>query len=292
MKLTCHSEYGELRSVYIKRAKEAMVDDLRIARTWKKLNFLGAPDFAKAISQYQAFESLLRIPSSEVAYFPMDDTVTMDSMYCRDASLATDFGTIICNMGKAARKPEPAACRKAFEALGLPVLGSIEGAGTLEGGDVAWLDTETLCVGHTYRTNADGIRQLKSLLEPRGVEVITADLPHYKGPTDVFHLMSILSPIDRDLAVVYSPLMPISFRQMLVARGIGLVEVPDEEFETMGCNVLAIGPRKVIMVSGNPITRARLIRAGCTVYEYEGSDISVKGGGGPTCLTRPMQRLM
>ena len=292
MKLTCHSEYGELRSVYIKHAKEAMVDDLRIGRTWRELNFLEAPDFANALSQYQAFESLLRIPSSAVTYFPMDDTVTMDSMYCRDASLATDFGAILCNMGKAARKPEPTACRKVFEASGVPVLGLIEGMGTLEGGDVAWLDTQTLCVGHTYRTNAEGIRQLKALLEPRGIEVITADLPHYKGPSDVFHLMSVLSPIDRDLAVVYSPLMPISFRQMLLARGFGFVEVPDEEFETMGCNVLAIGPRKVIMVSGNPVTRARLIQSGCTVYEYEGSDISVKGGGGPTCLTRPMQRLV
>ena len=292
MKLTCHSEYGELCSVYLKHVKDAMVDEARIGRTWKELNFLSAPQLSNAHTEYSSFERLLRIPSTAVDYFPFDESVTMDSLYCRDASLATDFGMIICNMGKAARRPEPEACRRAFEVSGVPVLGSIEGNGTLEGGDVAWLDTKTLSVGHTYRTNEEGIRQLKAFLEPRGIEVVTADLPHYKGQADVFHLMSILSPIDRDLAVVYSPLMPISFRQRLLARGVGLVEVPDEEFESMGCNVLAIGPRKVIMVSGNPITRSRLIQAGCVVYEYEGTDISVKGGGGPTCLTRPMKRLV
>lgn len=290
MKLTCHSEYGELRSVYIKRAREAMVSGERIGRTWKELNFLSAPALSAAESEYAAFESLLSIPQAAINYFPLDDSVTMDSMYCRDASLATDFGMILCSMGKKARLPEPAACRKAFEVSGVQILGAIELPGTLEGGDVAWLDTHTLAVGHTYRTNPEGIRQLRALLEPRGIEVITAQLPHYRGRADVFHLMSILSPVDRDLLVVYSPLMPIAFRELLLERGFGLVEVPDHEFDSMGCNVLAIGPRKVVMVSGNPETHSRLIAAGCAVYQYEGDNISVKGGGGPTCLTRPMMR--
>ena len=290
MKITCHSEYGTLHSVFLKRPQEAMVDNARIGRTWKELNFLGPPNLEQAKAEFGTFESLLRISPTEIRYLPVDGEVTMDSMYCRDASLATDFGMILCNMGKLARKPEPAACRKAFEGNGIQILGSIEGTGTLEGGDVAWLDTHTLAVGRTYRTNAEGIRQLKSLLEPRGVEIVTAALPHYRGQADVFHLMSIISPVDRDLAVVYSPLMPIPFREHLLDRGFGLVEVPDAEFDSMGCNVLAIGPRKVVMVAGNPITRSRLIQAGCTVYEYDGADISVKGGGGPTCLTRPLLR--
>ena len=148
----------------------------------------------------------------------------------------------------------------------------------------------TLAVGHTYRTNKPGIEQLTALLKPLGVDVLEVQLPHYKGPSDVFHLMSILSPVDKDLAVVYSPLMPIPFRNELVARGFQFIEVADAEFDSMGCNVLAIAPREVIMVRGNPTTRKALIDAGCKVAEYDGQNISVKGGGGPTCLTRPIER--
>ena len=160
----------------------------------------------------------------------------------------------------------------------------------MEGGDVAWLNEKTLAVGLTYRTNVEGIRQLKNLLSPKGVEVIVVDLPHYKGIEDVFHLMSIFSPVDKNLAVVYSPLMPIRFRNLLLEIGYELVEVPEKEFESMGCNVLAIEPRKCIMVEGNPITQKALEKAGCQVYTYKGLEISIKGGGGPTCLTRPLKR--
>jgi N-dimethylarginine dimethylaminohydrolase len=180
--------------------------------------------------------------------------------------------------------------KKAYEANGIPVLGSITAPGTLEGGDVAWLDEHTLAVGHTYRTNEEGIRQLTAFLQPLGVTVITVPLPHYKGTSDVFHLMSILSPVDTNLAVVYSPLMPIVFRNLLLQRGYQLIEVPDEEFESMGCNVLALAPRECLMVAGNPKTKAALEKAGCKVTEYKGEEISVKGGGGPTCLTRPLLR--
>ena len=193
-------------------------------------------------------------------------------------------------MGKPARINEPAAERRAFEKQNIKILGQIQSPGTVEGGDVAWLDEKTLAVGHTYRTNEEGIKQLKRLLNPLGVTVVTVPLPHYKGPSDVFHLMSILSPVDHDLAVVYSPLMPIAFRNDLINRGYKFVEVPEEEFESMGCNVLAIAPRKCIMVSGNPKTKLLLERAGCTIFEYQGNEISVKGGGGPTCLTRPILR--
>jgi N-dimethylarginine dimethylaminohydrolase len=292
MGYTCQSETGKLKSVFIKKAADAFVNETHLENEWKGLNYLGRPDFNKANTEYEVFESIIKQQGTEINYLQKDDNVNMDSIYCRDAAIATDGGMIICNMGKAARINEPSAEKKAFEANGITILGEIKYPGTVEGGDVAWLDEHTLAAGHTYRTNEEGIAQLKALLNPRGVEVITVPLPHYKGAGDVFHLMSILSPVDKNLAVVYSTLMPIPFRNLLLDRGYELVEVPDEEFESMGCNVLALAPRECLMVAGNPKTKAALEKAGCKVIEYKGAEISVKGGGGPTCLTRPLLRLI
>jgi len=290
MKTTSHSEYLPLQSVFVKPVKDAFVSQATLAQQWKELHYLSQPDYKSALSEYSAFQDILSQYGTNLRYFPFDASVGIDSIYCRDASIATDFGMIICTMGKEGRRNEPRAQKKAFQDHGIPVLGEISAPGTLEGGDVAWLDENTLAVGHTYRTNLEGIQQLKELLEPRGVTVIVADLPHYKGLTDVFHLMSILSPVDKDLAVIYSPLMPIKFRNQLLERGFSFVEVPEEEFESMGCNVLAVAPRQCIMVSGNPRTEEALKTAGCHVTTYTGENISVKGGGGPTCLTRPLHR--
>lgn len=288
--MTAHSETGRLKSVFIKKAGDAFIDDVHIEKHWQELNFLSKPEISKAIEEYNAFEEVFTSRGIEVLYLPQEETVNMDSIYCRDAAIATDGGMIICNMGKPARLNEPAAEAKAFTQNSINILGTITVPGTVEGGDVAWLDKHTLAVGHTYRTNTEGIRQLTALLTPLGVEVITVPLPHYKGPSDVFHLMSILSPVDKDLAVVYSPLMPIIFRDELLRRGYQLVEVPDDEFDSMGCNVLALAPRECLMVEGNPKTQALLQAAGCKVITYKGDEISVKGGGGPTCLTRPVRR--
>jgi N-dimethylarginine dimethylaminohydrolase len=290
MKKTCHSEIGKLKSVFIKKAEDAFQNEALISDQWKDLNFLGKPDYEKAKAEYQKFESIFSANKIDIFHFEKDETVSMDSIYCRDAAIATDHGIIICNMGKAARKPEPKAQQKIFEKHSFNILGTIESPGTVEGGDVAWLDEKTLAIGHTYRTNENGIQQLKNLLTPFGIEIITVPLPHYRGPSDVFHLMSILSPVDKNLAVVYSPLMPIIFRNDLLNRGYELIEIPESEFDSMGCNVLAIAPRKCIMVKGNPITKSLLEKAGCEVFEYDGNEISVKGGGGPTCLTRPVWR--
>jgi N-dimethylarginine dimethylaminohydrolase len=289
---TCHSEYGKLKSVFIKRPAEAFVDQNKLATQWKELNFLSQPDYKIANQEYADFENLIVKSGAKIYTLPFDSQVTLDSIYCRDAAIATDHGMIICNMGKEARSKEPAAERKSFEESGIKILGEIKKPGTIEGGDVAWVDQHTLAVGHTYRTNWDGIHQLKNLLEPKGVQVWVVDMPHYKGPSDVFHLMSVFSPVDKDLAVVYSSLMPISFRNTLLQKGYNFVEVPDSEWDSMGCNVLAIAPREVIMVKGNPITKQKLQDAGCIVHEYEGQEISVKGGGGPTCLTRPIERIL
>lgn len=290
MKTTYHSEYHQLKSVFIKPVKNAFVSEKLLEEQWQELHYLSQPNFEKSLKEYDVFQNTLQKNGAIIQQFPFDENVTIDSIYCRDASIATDFGMIICNMGKSGRLNEPKAQMQAYKKHSIPILGIIEALGTLEGGDVAWLDEKTLAVGHTYRTNEEGIRQLKNMLEPKGVEVIVAELPHYKGTSDVFHLMSILSPVDKDLAVVYSPLMPIKFRNELLKRNFQLVEVPEEEFESMGCNVLAIAPRECLMVQGNPKTEKALIDAGCKVTAYEGENISVFGGGGPTCLTRPLLR--
>jgi N-dimethylarginine dimethylaminohydrolase len=290
MHLTSHSETGKLKSLFIKHAKHAFLSDEHIETHWKHLNYLDKPNLNSALREFESLETILKQNGADLYHLPEDPDVNMDSIYCRDAAIATNLGMIICNMGKEARKHEPMAEKKAFESNDIPILGSIFAPGTLEGGDVAWIDEHTLAVGHTYRSNEDGIRQLKVLLAPMDVNVIVVPLPHYKGPGDVFHLMSIISPVDKDLAVVYSPLMPIAFRNELLRRGYQFIEVADDEFETMGCNVLALAPRVCMMVDGNPKTKLALENAGCTVFEYKGVEISVKGGGGPTCLTRPIQR--
>lgn len=289
MTTTAQSECGTLRRVLLKHARDAFRDAERIGSQWAALNFTSAPDVGRAIVQYDTFVEILRGAGAEVDALPDAPGTGLDSIYVRDASIVSDRGVVLCRMGKLQRDGEPAAQEAAFRSAGSPVLGTISPPGRIEGGDVAWIDARTLAVGRGYRTNDEGIRQLRQLLGPE-VEVVVVPLPHWRGPGDVFHLMSFLSPVDRDLAVVYSPLMPIPFREWLVVRGFTLVDVPDEEFDTMGGNVLAIAPRRCVMVQGNPTTRRRLEQAGAEVIEYDGADISLKGGGGPTCLTRPLLR--
>jgi N-dimethylarginine dimethylaminohydrolase len=277
----------------LKHPREAFVDQATIATQWRSLGFSGAPDLDKAAEEFDAFVSLLRAGGADVHLLPRDERTTLDSIYVRDAAIVCDRGAIVCRMGKTARRSEASAQEKALSALtpsSIPVIGRIEAPGTLEGGDVAWLDRRTLVVGRGYRTNDEGIRQLRLLLGDAIDDLIVVPLPHWRGAGDVMHLMSLISPVDHDLAVVYSPLLPVPFREQLVARGIQLVEVPDEEFETMGTNVLAVKPRVCIMLADNPRTMRRLQDAGAIVIQYEGQEISMKGAGGPTCLTRPIRR--
>jgi N-dimethylarginine dimethylaminohydrolase len=283
------SEVGTLTRVVLKHARDAFRDDAVIAAQWSELNFTAAPDLRRAIDEYERFAAALTAAGAEAIYLPADPATTLDSIYVRDASVVCARGAILCAMGKRQRTGEPRAQAAAYAAAGVPVVGAIEGAGRLEGGDVIWLDRRTLAVGRGYRTNDEGIRQLRALLGD-DVEVVVVPLPHWRGAGDVMHLMSLISPLDRDLALVYSRLLPVPFRERLLERGIELIEVPDAEFETMGGNVLALAPRRCLMVRGNPRTRAALERAGCDVVEYEGQEISAKGAGGPTCLTRPIAR--
>jgi N-dimethylarginine dimethylaminohydrolase len=283
------SEFGALRRVVLKHARDAFGGPDRIAREWAALAFTAAPEFSRAREEYEAFQAALESAGAEVLALPPSEDLTLDSIYVRDGAIVSPRGVILCGMGKPARAGEPAAQRAAYEHWGIPVLGAIAPPGRLEGGDLVWFDNRTLAVGRGYRTNDDGIRQLRALVGA-DVHVEVVPLPHWKGPGDVFHLMSILSPVDRDLAVVYAPLTPVPFREWLQDRGMSFVEVPDGEFDSMGANVLALAPRRCLMIEGNPRTRAALERAGAEVSVYTGREISLKGGGGPTCLTRPIDR--
>jgi N-dimethylarginine dimethylaminohydrolase len=283
------NEYGEIREVVLRHARDAFGSGARIESQWQDLNYLSMPDADQSVQDYDAFAAHVSATGAAIHYLPADESLTLDGIYVRDAAFPTPDGVVLCNMGKPARSGEPSAMAAQLETLGIAVKGFIEGDGRLEGGDVFWLDDTTVVVGEGYRTNAEGIRQLGAYLGP-DIELHVVPLPHWVGPSDVFHLMSIISPIDKDLAVVYSRLMTVPFRNWLLARGIGFVEVPDEEFDSMGCNVLAIRPRDVVVIPGNPVTKERLIAAGVTVHEYPGEHISLKGLGGPTCLSRPLVR--
>jgi N-dimethylarginine dimethylaminohydrolase len=288
--VTFQSDSGVLRRVLLKHARDAFVGTDLVRAQWEALNYTEAPDFDEACRESDAFASLLRGLGVEVAWMPAEET-GLDSLYVRDAAVVSDRGVILCSMGKVARRGEPPRIGDRLASLGVPLCGAIEGTGRLEGGDVTWLGPRTVAVGRGYRTNDEGIRQLTELLGDAVDEVITVPLPHWNGPTDVFHLMSVISPLAPDLAVVYSPLLPVPFREALLERGIGLVEVPDAEFDSMGCNVLAVGPRVAVAVEGNPETRRRMEAAGVEVHRYSGREISAKGCGGPTCLTRPLERV-
>ncbi len=286
---TAQSEVGTITRLLLKHARDAFVSQSAIDAQWRALNFTAPPDFAKAIAQYERFLAAVTAGGAETHFLPVSGSVGLDSIYVRDASIVCDRGIVVCSMGKPLRETEPVAQAEAYRTRGERILGTIVPPGRVEGGDVAWLDSRTLAVGRGYRTNDAGIVQLRQILGP-SIELVVVPLPHWRGMNDVFHLMSFLSPVDHDLAVVYSPLMPVTFRELLLERGMTLVEVPDEEFDTMGTNVLATAQRRCVMIAGNPVVRRRLEQAGAEVVEYEGSEISLKGGGGPTCLTRPLRR--
>src|SRR5260221_744099 len=288
--LTEMNEFGRLKRLAMRRPLEAMRNQAKVDAEWRDLNYHTKPDFELAQREHDAFAVIIRNVGAEIVYLPDDPVLTMDSLDVRDAATVSPRGAILCNMGKAARCGEPGIHGKAFEQAGIPVLGAVTGEGSIEGGDLIWLDEKTVAIGRTYRTNDDGIRQFKNLVGP-DVHVEVTALPHYKGQSDVFHLMSIIIPLDKDLQLVYSPLMPIPFREWLLAKGMTLVEVPDEEFASMGCNVLTIAPREFVMVKGNPETKKRMEAGGCKVHVINADAISVPGEGGPTCLTRPLMRI-
>jgi dimethylargininase len=282
--MSIQDQISTLRRVYVRPPRP---ED---ASSWEAYAWRAAPDPGLASAQHEAFRATLADAGVDVVVGVTPVPGDPDAIYAYDPTLKTDKGAILLRPGKVGRRAEPEAVGVDLAAAGVPIEGRLTDPATAEGGDMFWLDASTLLVGRGYRTNDAGIEQLRALLAPRGCEIIAFDLPHLRGPRECLHLMSFISPLDRDLAVVYLPLMPVRLVELLQDRGIAFVEVPEEELDPMGPNVLALGPRKALAIDGNPQTRRRMEAAGVEVLVYEGSDISRKGDGGPTCLTRPLER--
>lgn len=249
-------------------------------------------DQERTVEEHRAFRALLERAGIEVIAEEADEPGLLDAIFAYDPSLTTDAGAILLRPGKALRLPEVAAAEATYGELGIPIAGRIAAPGTVEGGDTLWLDERTLAVGRGYRTNDEGIRQLREILAALDVTVLVVDLPHWHGPEECLHLMSFISPVAEKLAVVYRPLMSVPFVQELERRGWEFIEVPDEEFDRHGCNVLALAPMRVLVCDGAPVTRQRMLDRGCEVFVYQGDEISHNRAGGPTCLTRPILRVM
>lgn len=247
----------------------------------------------RAAAQHKAFADLVAASGAAVEWLPDEDDGLSDSVFTHDPSLMTERGAVILSMGKALRSEEPSLHAAAYERLGIPVLGRIEAPGQVEGGDCVWVDGNTLAIGRGVRTNQAGIEQMAAILAPLGVSVLGYDLPLWMGEEACLHLMSVISPLDDDLSLVHSPLLPAAFYQLLKARGIGLVEGDPGEFRDsngLSLNVLPTGPRDVIMVAGFPRTHAAMEAAGCRVQTFEADALCIACEGGPTCLTRPILR--
>ena len=283
------NNWGTLKKVAVRSVASAFVSDAKIDAEWKDLNFHSRPNLENALKEYAVIEKALKATGAEVIDLGVGDGLTLDSLYTHDALIITPKGLVRPRMGKPQRREEAAVNGAVVEKLGFPIAGEITGDGKIEGGDLVWIDRHTLLAGVGYRTNVEGVRQLQAICGS-DVNVMWFDMPHYKGKSDVFHLMSCLSPLDKDLAVVYQPLMAGRLIEFLQSRCIKFVDVPDSEFETMACNVLALGPRHAMMVAGNPITEGRMKAAGVRVDVIQGMDICRKGEGGPTCMTRPLVR--
>ena len=275
------SMVGELRRVLVRRP---LPED---AAAWRAYGWRAAPDVAAAQAEHEAFCLLLEDAGAEVVVSEHEPG-NPDAIYTYDPTLVGADGAVLLLPGKDGRRREPQATVAALDGAGIPVVGRIELPTTVEGGDTVWLDERTLLVGIGYRTNSGAADALRASFP--GVEVVAFDLPHWTGPGEVMHLMSFISPLDRDLALVYPRIAPTRLMWLLAERGIEVVEVPDEEFETQGPNVLALGPRRALALAGNDETRRRMERAGVDVVTYRGDEISRKGDGGPTCLTRPLWR--
>jgi dimethylargininase len=278
----CQSQTATLRRVLVRapRAEDC-------AR-WREFGWHAEPDADSLAAEHEAFAAELAGFGAEVVYAEEPLPGALDAIYAYDPALVADSGAILLRPGKELRRVEPAVLGRDLERAGVPVAARLEAPALAEGGDTLWLDERTLLVGLGYRTNQAGADALRRALPD--VDVLTFDLPHYRGPGEVLHLLSFVSPLDSDLALLYPPLAPTRLLQLLAERGLRTVEVPDEEYGSLGCNVLALGPRVALALDGNPETRRRLERAGVDVRVYKGEELSLKGDGGPTCLTRPLLR--
>jgi N-dimethylarginine dimethylaminohydrolase len=291
---------GALQRVLVCSPRIAGWSQPEHAARWRDLGFHHVPNFAEAQSQHEALCRELEAAGAEVLDAPPAPDLSLDAVYAHDASLATDFGMIVMRPGKANRVPEGRNQGSFCTRLGIQTLAKIVAPGTTEAGDILWLEgktpegktpaARTLLVGHGYRTNNAGIAQLRDLLAPRGVEVLSAPLPHGPGPSACLHLMSLISLLDEQTALVDLPWLAVETVELLQSRGYKFVQIDESERDTLACNVLALGENRLLALAENHKTNARLRQAGFDVRTFPGSELCINGSGGPTCLTRPLLR--
>ena len=285
-----HSMVGALQRVLVCSPRTAGWTSPEPLAHWRELGFHHAPDFATALSQHESLCCELQNAGAEVIELPPADDLSLDAVYAHDASLATDFGLITMRPGKTNRVSEAAHQAAFCQRLGIPTFGEIVAPGTTEAGDIVWLDAKTLLIGHGYRTNVAGIAQMSTLLAPKGVEVIPAPLPYGPGPSACLHLMSLISLLDERTALVDLSWLAVETVELLKARGFQWIEIDPTERDTLACNVLALGGRRVLAIEENARTNGRLRAAGFDVRTFPGDELCINGSGGPTCLTRPLLR--
>jgi N-dimethylarginine dimethylaminohydrolase len=281
---------GELLRVMVCPPGNAGWDAAEKAAAWRELGFQHAPDFAAAQRQHEILCGLLSDCGAEVVSLPAVESLTLDAVYAHDASLATDHGLVLMNPGKKSRTAEAQAHAAFCGQMGIPVFGEIRLPGTSESGDIVWLDSQTLLVGDGYRTNKAGIEQMRVLFSPRNVEVLSAPLPYGAGPSACLHLMSLMSMLDEQTILVDLPWLAIETVELLKGRGVRLIEIEYGERETLACNVLSLGRKRLIAIEENSKTNQIMRDAGFDVRTFPGSEICINGAGGPTCLTRPLLR--
>ena len=275
------SMVAPLKRVLVRPPAETAEDVTR----WREFGYHFAPDIEETRRQHDGLVALLRQAGAEVVIAGERQPEQLDAIFVTDPGFVSDAGAIIGQMGKALRRGEEPALARELARLGIPILGTLSGEATLEGGDVLWLDPDTLVIGRSYRTNDAGFQQTRDLLAGAVRNIHQVHLPHWHGRDEILHLMSLISPVSDDLALVYASLLPVPLVELLDARGIRMIEAPAEEFATHATNALAVAPGHVIMLKGNPITVGRLREAGITVWEYEGRELTINRDGGATCLT-------
>jgi N-dimethylarginine dimethylaminohydrolase len=285
-----HSMVDTLRKVMVCTPQAAGWNVAERVAQSATLGFSRPPVFDLAMAQHGKLLEILQDAEVEVFELPASPDLSLDAAYAHDASLPTDFGLILMNPGKPNRVPEAARQREFCESLGIPVLGEIRPPGTTEAGDMVWIDAHTLLIGHGYRTNPTGIAQMRHLLKPHGVEVPTAPLPYGPGPSACLHLMSLISLVDEKTALVDLPWLTVETVELLKSHGYTFIEIDASERETLACNVMSLGNRRLVAIEENRKTNRRLRDAGFEVHTFPGSEICVNGAGGPTCLTRPLLR--
>ena len=290
IKYGLNSNVSTLKTVLLKNPQAAFKSQKTIDLQWQDLNFIDKPDFKKSVTQYGNFIDILNDNHVEILYIPEDEKTSLDSIYTHDPIFMTPNGAVIGNMGKTQRKPETIMMKNYLNEIGVPILGEIINDATLEGGDVIWINDKTVAVGLTYRTNNEGINQLRKILSTISVELICVDLPRWNGPVDVLHLMSLISPLKEDLFLIYEKLLPVGFLELLNQLDIKTISIADEDYDSLGCNVLPLSTTKCLITSGNDKTSKIIEEKGIEVIEFQASEICYKGSGGPTCLTRPIYR--